>query len=200
MATLPVLYPEDQSGPGRTTLMVQLKSTSQDVSSLRSLLKLLNSSALQVLHSPTVADANTTVIIADFPSPSDAQKVLDDSEFQKLVKGQEAATFEYKGSLEKTPKCGWYSFSYMKSKKEKQPALAAMLDAYLRGIFHCGTFEPIFHHVTMSREDPDIMISLQGWPSKEQGDHYWNHQIHKAVYPAVADLTHIPLSWEAELR
>jgi hypothetical protein len=78
-----------------------------------------------------------------------------------------------KGS-ETTPKAGYYLCNLMKTSLRDQPALAAGLDAYLRGVFTCGVFKPVFHHVAVSREDPQIVISLQGWPSRAEGREYWD--------------------------
>jgi hypothetical protein len=61
----------------------------------------------------------------------------------------------------------------MKVTKAQQPALAAALDAYLRGVFHCGAFEPVFHHNVVSREDPEIIVNIQGWPNRDAGREYW---------------------------
>ncbi|OBT54400.1 hypothetical protein VE04_10333 [Pseudogymnoascus sp. 24MN13] len=87
-----------------------------------------------------------------------------------------------------TPVAGWYMVGGMRCPEENKAALAASLDAYLRGIFHCGTFAPVFHHVGVSRTDPAMVLSVQGWPTREAADEYWHSKEHWAFYPAVKDL------------
>jgi hypothetical protein len=81
---------------------------------------------------------------------------------------------EIPGGPATTPRSAWYLVSGMRTPDKHQPALAASLDAYLRGIFHCGDFSPIFHHVGVSKTDPQMVISVQGWPSREAAEHYWH--------------------------
>jgi hypothetical protein len=83
-------------------------------------------------------------------------------------------TFKAANSVTTTPKSAWFLCKIVKSPISKQPALAASIDAYLRGVFCCGRFNPIFYHFLPSEEDPEIFLSLQGWPSEEEGRAYWD--------------------------
>jgi hypothetical protein len=65
----------------------------------------------------------------------------------------------------------------MYSAKAKRPALAAAMDAYLRGIFTCGKFKPVFHHIVESKENPGMIISMQGWNSADELHEYWDVSI-----------------------
>ena len=64
-------------------------------------------------------DVSTTVIIIDWDSDASREKAEEDKSYAEAVgKVVERTAFEYQGSVEKTPSAGWYSFSYMKTKKE----------------------------------------------------------------------------------
>jgi hypothetical protein len=76
--------------------------------------------------------------------------------------------------LPKTPNGNFYFLSFIKCPRKNQPAIVAALDAYLRGIVSCGKFTTIFHHVAVSREDPEMILSFQAYPSKEDALFYWN--------------------------
>lgn len=114
---------------------------------------------------------------------------------------------DIRGGPATTPAAGWYMVSGMRCPEENMAALSAALDAYLRGIFHCGTFMPVFHHLGVSRTDPQMVLSVQGWPSREAAEEYWHVSVlsvkittsrvdtnvakskeHWAFYPAVKDL------------
>jgi hypothetical protein len=81
---------------------------------------------------------------------------------------------DMRGGPATTPVAAWYMVTGMRCLKKDQEALAASLDAYLRGIFHCGKFAPVFHHFGVSKTDPDLVFSVQGWPSREAADEYWD--------------------------
>lgn len=65
----------------------------------------------------------------------------------------------------------------MRCPRKDQEALAAAIDAYLRGIFHCGKFAPVFHHLGVSKTDRDMVLSVQAWPSREAAEEYWDVSI-----------------------
>jgi hypothetical protein len=92
-------------------------------------------------------------------------------------------TFHASESTPQTPKANWYLCKIVKSPRESQPALAAAIDAYLRGVFHCGRFNPVFYHFLPSEEDSEIFLSLQGWPSAEEGQEYWDVSYKYQTYP-----------------
>ena len=114
---------------------------------------------------------------------------------------------DIRGGPATTPAAAWYMVAGMRCSEENKAALAAALDAYLRGIFHCGTFRPVFHHVGVSKTDPQMVLSVQGWPSRQEAEEYWHVSVlsvkittsfvntnvakskeHSAFYPAVKGL------------
>lgn len=108
-------------------------------------------------------------------------------------------TIELPTGTAQTPKAGWYLCAGMYFAKAKRPALASAMDAYLRGIFSCGKFKPVFHHIAESKENPGMIVSIQGWDSAAEAHEYWDVSIpttwiqknHVLTYPRAKN---IPIS------
>ena len=83
-------------------------------------------------------------------------------------------TYTFEAPTSATPQAGFYFVNLMPVPVDKQPALAAAINAYLRGIFYCPDHKPVFHHIAVSKEDPEVIVSFQGWPTEETAWHYWN--------------------------
>ncbi|KAB5525516.1 hypothetical protein GE09DRAFT_473298 [Coniochaeta sp. 2T2.1] len=106
----------------------------------------------------TAQGTNSVIVLRDWADqPSSGTHALDMS-----------------GGPSTTPAAAWYMITGMRTPLQNQDALAAAIDAYLRGIFHCGTFSPVFHHVGVSKTDPEMVLSVQGWPSREAAEEYWD--------------------------
>lgn len=119
-------------------------------------------------------ETNTILRFADWISSSEYDAYLSSAARPQADKDGVAHLIDICKGPSTTPLAAWYLFSGMRCPKKNQAALAAGLDAYLRGIFHCGTFAPVFHHVGVSQSDPELIISVQGWPSREAADEYWH--------------------------
>jgi hypothetical protein len=77
-------------------------------------------------------------------------------------------------SSAKTAKAGWYLTVGLRTPKAKQAAAIAALDAYFRGIVSCGKFNPVFVHIALSQNDPELMVIISAWPSEPEGRAYYD--------------------------
>ncbi|KAF2431208.1 hypothetical protein EJ08DRAFT_191644 [Tothia fuscella] len=213
MATWPVTYPDNVKEEGRLTKVFVVPLNKFD-DFKKTALETHSKSARQVLQGKTIDDGNSgdaleesvldtssqksepsMVVLIDSPPNDDSTTPTDVNKSNAIAYSILAPT-----SYTTTPKAGYYLINVMRVKKAKQPALAAALDAYLRGVFHCGEFEPVFHHNFLSREDPEIYVNVQGWPSREAGREYWTSKIHTNFFPAVVEMLSMDGSWEVELK
>jgi hypothetical protein len=175
MSTYPVLWPTKQ-GPGRITRLFAI--TVDEYESVK------DKTYLFVL-SPVAKDVEKFLLLVDAPLGDENTTIKGNWQFQRchtqmlntfsdIPNAQLLYTIELPGSTATTPKSGYYLCNLMKSPPQNHKAICASLDAYLRGIFYCGVFDPVFHHIAVTHEDPEIVISFQGWPNKAAGQIYWD--------------------------
>jgi hypothetical protein len=182
MSTFPITYPE-KTGSGRLTQIFTIPTSDQNT-----ILKENSASANKILQAKELNDRDTIAILIDSPPSTQTEKLKGLSNISAnywrkqtnwpiglTADGKMSYSFIIPQGSDTTPEAKYYLCNLMKATPENQPALAAALDAYLRGIFSCGAFKnAVFHHIAVSREDPEIIVSLQGWPSKEEGKEYWD--------------------------
>ncbi|KAB5554318.1 hypothetical protein GE09DRAFT_1221834 [Coniochaeta sp. 2T2.1] len=160
LVTFPLIWPKVANGPGRI-LEFSVGDVHKPENARQSLTGI-----------DTAQGTNSVIVLRDWADqPSSGTHALDMS-----------------GGPSTTPAAAWYMITGMRTPLRNQDALAAAIDAYLRGIFHCGTFSPVFHHVGVSKTDPEMVMSVQGWPSREAAEEYWDSDIHWAFDPAVRDM------------
>jgi hypothetical protein len=75
----------------------------------------------------------------------------------------------------------------MRVPKENQPAFLAAMDAYSRGMFHSGEIKVTFMHVVIAEEDPEIVMSFQGFPTEKDAKYYYNVSLYHNVVLNYAD-------------
>jgi hypothetical protein len=85
-----------------------------------------------------------------------------------------SCSFETKNGPGSEEPSTYFLLNLMRCPKDRQDTLAAAMDAYLRGIYHCGEFKLLFHHLAIAKENPEIIVSFQGYPTAEDAKHYWN--------------------------
>ncbi|KAB5581035.1 hypothetical protein GE09DRAFT_1213466 [Coniochaeta sp. 2T2.1] len=188
--SFPVIWPKAPEGPGRILeVSVYYAEDQQGVSHDVQASVASNPGPRQSITGPDPTQEKTHPVLrlADWASASDYETHVAS---RPTAAGTTTTTHlvPIPGGPATTPPSAWYMVSGMRTPDKNKPALAASLDAYLRGIFHCGEFAPVFHHVGVSLTDPEVVLSVQGWPSKGEAEKYWFHKIHWDYNPAVKDL------------
>ncbi|KAK2748997.1 hypothetical protein FQN57_007280 [Myotisia sp. PD_48] len=171
----------------------------------------------QTLVAPdTNVDDNLVVVSADWISKAERDAfdghpdlTRAGQEFMSLLDNSPEAPspspvvyhFDFPTGPATTPIAGTYILCFMKCPVANQPAFAATMDAYLRGIFLPDKFDSVFHHMAVAREDPEIVVSFQGWKTKKEADEYMIAKEHTDFYPAVSNLVTISLPiYQADLK
>lgn len=62
----------------------------------------------------------------------------------------------------------------MRVPKDNQPAFLAAIDAYSRGMFFSADINVTFMHVVIAEEDPEVVMSFQGFPTEKDAKYYYN--------------------------
>jgi hypothetical protein len=93
-----------------------------------------------------------------------------------VLRGEKVVSYTFKAARgpSSTPRAGYYFVNLLRCPKQNLPAIAAAMDGFVRGAYHCGTFKMIFDHLIVSEEDPEIVLSLQGFSSEEDAKFYFN--------------------------
>src|ERR1700712_297655 len=155
MSQFPVHYPQ-QEGKGRLLVISAFKDDDQKNEFQSYFAKQLpSSSALNLLQGSDIKNGSK-LLFADFapstrvpavPGALYSSKLQCSTNVSEIVPHGEKSvsyTFNTTEGAQSTPRSGYYLLNLMRCPKENQPTLAAAMDAYLRGIYYCGTFKLIF--------------------------------------------------------
>jgi hypothetical protein len=194
MSQFPIYYPPQES-EGRDIVIFAFKD--EQKKALQSHVMKQLSSALTLRQGSDVKKDGLKLFFADFAPKTTASSLLGTSclclsthratlrrdqshsrtDNREIVpNGGKVVSYTFKatGGPTSTPQTGYYLINLLRCQKQNLPILAAAMDAYSRGVYHCGTFKMIFNNLITAEEDPELIMSLQGFPSERDAMFYFN--------------------------